>query len=157
MSGFLVSAGWSEDFPFNVTFSYTGLKFLRTNPMGARFVVYDITSDCEGVLEKAIINAAQTWTVFPMLISTLNTDGYRYQPEHLKYSGVITDLDQQDTPALYKILQLVKLSHARLVLNDYYDWSTDDSNNYDIQSVVSHEFGHWLILSDLYGEKTGVK
>jgi len=143
--------GWSEDFPFNVTFSYNGIKFLRTNPMGARFVVNDITSDCEGVLE-AIINAAQTWNSVP------NADFY------FEYGGT-------DQPGTFEILwrdngpgptgyassmqdpATGEIIAGTIVLNDYYDWSTDDSNNYDIQSVVSHEFGHWLILSDLYGEQ----
>ncbi len=44
---------------------------------------------------------------------------------------------------------------ADIVFNDYYQWSSGNnpgSNEYDIQSVAAHEFGHWLFLQDLYGD-----
>lgn len=37
--------------------------------------------------------------------------------------------------------------------NTYYPWSTasgGESGKYDVQSVATHEFGHWLTLYDLY-------
>lgn len=36
--------------------------------------------------------------------------------------------------------------------NLYYSWSTSGSGCcYDVQSVATHELGHWLMLNDLYG------
>ncbi|MBN1585189.1 matrixin family metalloprotease [Candidatus Uhrbacteria bacterium] len=38
------------------------------------------------------------------------------------------------------------------VLNTYYQWSTSgEPNKIDVQSVVAHELGHWLVLGDLFG------
>lgn len=43
---------------------------------------------------------------------------------------------------------------------DYSNWSsTGQAGYYDIQNVMTHEFGHWLVLKDLYnwitdGQKT---
>lgn len=39
-----------------------------------------------------------------------------------------------------------------ITFNTYYSWSTSGgSTSFDVQSVVTHELGHWLKLNDLYG------
>lgn len=39
-----------------------------------------------------------------------------------------------------------------ITFNTYYNWSTSGgSGAYDVQNVTTHELGHWLSLSDLYG------
>lgn len=36
-------------------------------------------------------------------------------------------------------------------INSMYSWDVNgDRNKYDVQSVMAHEFGHWLMLYDLY-------
>jgi hypothetical protein len=40
-----------------------------------------------------------------------------------------------------------------MYLNSYYPWSTasgGEAGKYDVQSVATHEFGHWLTLHDLF-------
>lgn len=37
-------------------------------------------------------------------------------------------------------------------LNDLYTWSTNGAaGTYDVKNAAAHEFGHWIILDDLYG------
>lgn len=44
------------------------------------------------------------------------------------------------------------ISDCDITFNTYYSWSTSGgSTAYDVQSVVTHELGHWLTLYDLYG------
>ncbi|PKM87993.1 hypothetical protein CVU83_02320 [Candidatus Falkowbacteria bacterium HGW-Falkowbacteria-2] len=42
--------------------------------------------------------------------------------------------------------------------NTYYPWSTSgDSGYYDVQNVLTHELGHWLVLNDLYSSQDAEK
>jgi hypothetical protein len=39
------------------------------------------------------------------------------------------------------------------IFNTYYQWSTSESGvagKMDLQNIATHEFGHWLVLDDLY-------
>lgn len=37
-------------------------------------------------------------------------------------------------------------------LSSRYSWDVNgDPNKYDVENVMAHEFGHWLMLNDLYG------
>lgn len=41
---------------------------------------------------------------------------------------------------------------ADMYFNSYYSWSTSgEAGKYDVENVATHEFGHWLVLNDLYG------
>jgi len=45
------------------------------------------------------------------------------------------------------------LTRCRIIFNSEKSWSTSSSGtsgSYDVQSVATHEFGHWLRLLDLY-------
>ncbi len=40
------------------------------------------------------------------------------------------------------------------VFNSDLPWSTSgDSTSYDLQNIATHEFGHWLVLGDLYSSR----
>lgn len=44
-----------------------------------------------------------------------------------------------------------RISEVDIVFNDNYTWSaTGEEGKYDVQSVATHEAGHWLFLEDLY-------
>ena len=44
-----------------------------------------------------------------------------------------------------------ELVEADTVFNSDFPWSvSNDSNSYDLQNIATHEFGHWLVLGDLY-------
>jgi hypothetical protein len=44
------------------------------------------------------------------------------------------------------------ITDSDLVFNSYYSWSTSGAPGlYDVQNVATHEFGHFLMLNDLYG------
>lgn len=41
------------------------------------------------------------------------------------------------------------------IFNIYYEWSTDQTyKTMDLQNIATHEFGHWLVLDDLYTKST---
>jgi hypothetical protein len=45
------------------------------------------------------------------------------------------------------------LTRCRITFNSAYSWSTSSggtSGCYDVQAIATHEFGHWLMLLDLY-------
>lgn len=44
------------------------------------------------------------------------------------------------------------ITDSDLAFNSYYAWSTSGAADaYDVQNVATHEFGHFLMLNDLYG------
>jgi hypothetical protein len=44
-----------------------------------------------------------------------------------------------------------ELVETDTVFNNDLPWSvTDESTKYDLQNIATHEFGHWLLLGDLY-------
>lgn len=48
-----------------------------------------------------------------------------------------------------------ELIEVDTVMNSALDWSTTGgSGKFDVQNIVTHEVGHWLILDDLYNWKT---
>ncbi len=154
-------AGASNDFPFNVTFGTNGYKWPGSKPMGKRFFVNDTLANCAGALQ-AVINAAQTWN------SVANANFY------FEYGGRTTvsegtgngineiiwkplDYDTAFTYTAGVVGRPFEISECDIYINSNYPWSINGSTNYDVQSIATHEFGHWLFLSDLYGEKNQVK
>jgi hypothetical protein len=50
------------------------------------------------------------------------------------------------------------ISDCDITFNTYYGWSTSGAGGaYDVQSVITHELGHWLSLGDLYGSSNTEK
>lgn len=49
----------------------------------------------------------------------------------------------------------MELIEVDTVMNSDFDWSaTGESDKYDVQNIMTHEAGHWLVLDDLYQWKT---
>ena len=47
-----------------------------------------------------------------------------------------------------------RLLETDTILNTYYGWSlTGGSGKMDVQNIMTHEFGHWCGLNDLYANK----
>jgi hypothetical protein len=47
-----------------------------------------------------------------------------------------------------------ELVETDTVFNSDFSWAvSNDSNSYDLQNIATHEFGHWLVLSDLYSPR----
>jgi len=50
------------------------------------------------------------------------------------------------------------LTDCDITINTYYSWSTSgEINKYDVQSVITHELGHWIMLNDLSGSSNTEK
>lgn len=120
---------------------------------GASWLVYN---DIEYSIDSATIpeswipsiqNAALTWTNITPSQFTLSQD---------QESPRFIDLGPIDKSALYIALTSVYAS-PNVITNVTTTFDEDDnfdvppaSNSYHVQNVMTHEFGHWLKLDDIY-------
>lgn len=106
---------------------------------------------------QAILNAATTWS----RVSNANF-GLRYAGEtdstQTGYNGrnevlfVPKGLGERGAVAQVWFRRDLTLVEADIWINDDYDWNAAgpfESHELDLQSVLLHEFGHWLVLGHL--------
>jgi len=104
---------------------------------------------------EAIITAANTWDsqtsfqVFQYMGITTRTagkfDGYNVISWGSYRVGVIA------VTYIWYIDDTIIETDTRL--NTYYKWSlTGEPKKMDVQNIMTHEFGHWCGLDDLYGD-----
>ncbi|MHC4752127.1 MAG: DNRLRE domain-containing protein, partial [Planctomycetota bacterium] len=152
------SNGTSNGHIFRVTFSYGGMKWVSL--LGPPLVGYRInenTSDCTGE-GAAVQAAANTWN------NAGASFGFRYDGTHanttssFNFSDEImwgtTTLPGAIAEATYWS-SLGVILECDVVFNDSLSWDTSgspSSSEYDVQSIGTHELGHWLNLRDLYGD-----
>jgi len=147
------TAGHSNKFTFDVTFSYDGYKWPGTNPV----INYKVNENCPSTTGEAaaIQAAAATWNAATGTNFTLNyagptdqiTPGYPECRIWWQNSGanLIPALSSVSTSGGF-------ITEAHIIFNSYYNWSTNTPpSNYDIESIALHEFGHWLSLHDQNG------
>ena len=143
---------WSNFMPRATTFGYGGAKWPGNKP------IVDYLVDTGGVSGRlaAIRAAADTW----------NEAGATFR---FNYAGSPADLDGSNRVqwaslpegclAQAEIYYMYNsILFADITFNDAYSWSTEPTcgdGKYDLQSIAAHEFGHWLNLTDLYGECSG--
>ena len=145
------TAGDSNNFTFDVTFSYDGYKWPGASPV-VNYKVNATSSSPPTGAATAVQAAAATWNAATGTNFTLNyagptdqtTPGY---PEFRIWW-------QNDGANLIPALSSVSYSggfitEAHIKFNSFYTWSTDTPpSHYDIESIALHEFGHWLSLHD---------
>ncbi|MBS3956938.1 MAG: cell wall-binding repeat-containing protein [Clostridiales bacterium] len=139
-----VSAGHE----FTVTFAYGGAKW--TTPV--REFYYDASGDTSGGL-AAVRAAAQTWSAASGLelryagLNWLNTANHQSEVGWRRLEeGVL------GRAHLLFFASTGVMVSADMSLNTLYSWGDGSGGSRDIESVALHEFGHWLVLLDLYGE-----
>ncbi|MEM3872189.1 MAG: hypothetical protein QXE05_06485 [Nitrososphaeria archaeon] len=104
----------------------------------------------------AITSAADTWdkeTSFPVFNYKGTTeksagvyDGYNVIAWGSYKSGVIA------VTFIWRIGR--QIVETDTLLNTYYEWSlSGESGKMDVQNIMTHEFGHWCGLADLYKDK----
>ncbi len=163
-----LSPGWESRFPMATAhppafyrpleFLYLGYHWPGPDPMGEPYLVNVNTADVPpDQALQAIQAAADTWT---------NVAGADFQ---FVYGGTTTATDASNPPndrneVLWKdegntgVLGTTwywywsttkEIFEADMVINDYYNWDTSGApagDEFDLQSVVLHEFGHFLHL-----------
>jgi 5-hydroxyisourate hydrolase-like protein (transthyretin family) len=164
------SSGWlyvqtstalkSSYYPFEVIFSYGGVKWSGTSPV-VDYYINPNTPDTSGE-ETAVQAAAATWSSVSgsgfhfNYKGTTGSTGYGYNSKNeimwanLGSSGIIAQ-------AVYWYSGS-SLLETDIEFNEYFSWSASSSvpsGCMDIQSIALHELGHWLNLRDLYGNLNG--
>jgi len=109
-------------------------------------------------VEYAITTSAETWDdettfeVFSYEGTTTSTSG--------NLDGLnVVDWDKYRRGVIAVTMIWTSVATGDVVevdmkLNTRYDWSlTGETNKMDVQNIVTHEFGHWAGLADLYDEE----
>lgn len=137
----------------NDNFELLGFSFAHTaeywinpnNPYG--FAVEDV--------EYSITTSADTWdveTLFDVFsfdgTTTLTSgklDGFNVVDWGRYRNGVIA------VTMIWRYVATGDIAEVDMKLNTRYSWSlTGESDKMDVQNIVTHEFGHWAGLADLY-------
>lgn len=106
-------------------------------------------------VEKAITDSANTWdtettfTVFLYVGATTRSagkyDGYNVVSWGSYRKGVIAV-----TYIWYRGSQVLETDTR---MNTLYKWSiSGETGKMDVQNIMTHEFGHWFVLDDLYND-----
>jgi len=145
--------GTSNDYTFRVSFGYGGVRWPGSNPR-IDYYINENTSDCTGE-GAAVVAATQEWD---------NTDSrftFRYagttSASGPSRNGVNEIMWGQNSAIAVTTYWYRTTDNAILecdiVFNDDLDWGNGASiSYYDVQTIATHELGHWLNLRDLYGD-----
>jgi hypothetical protein len=128
-------------------YSYSGYKW------NANYVAYQKDSSVPSSWSSAISasasawnNAGATFSIQPMIT---NNKIYCQNDGNTGYVGLAVPTRS----GVYNTRYL-------MYVNSYYPMSTasgGETGKFDVQSIVTHEFGHWLTLWDVYGSANSTK
>ena len=148
----------SNSVTFIVTFSYMKRRWFDSSPVvEVNYRINENTSDCIGE-GSAIDNGASVWNSAgaAFLFNNNGTHGHTdvglNSHNDIMWStglpaGVVA---MASSWSLFGAIMI----EADIEFNDDLNWSCDNSpgpGEFDIQTVITHELGHWLSLRDLYG------
>jgi hypothetical protein len=153
---------FSAPYPFEVTFSYGKAKWFGNNPS----IPYYVNTNLKEII-LATDRASNTWNSVSnvncrfdfmgqySLLGTCTKNG----ANEIAY-GITSDqntLAESYSWTSQYPLPYGELRETDITFNRFVPWSfgTPTSNQYDFQTTILHEFGHWLKLNDLYGNEPG--
>lgn len=140
---------------FLVTYSYSQVKWAGDNPT-ISYKINENTSDCTG--EGAAVQAAtKSW----------NNAGGNF---HFKYTGAhkqtvssrnnVNEILWGATggsgstlaeTSIWYNTQTMRIVECDTVFADRWNWHTNKTTSYDVETIALHELGHWMTLADQYG------
>lgn len=138
--------------PFTVTFGYGQVRWPETGPS---VTYYGNEGGVSGRL-AAIQEAANSWNSaggnfrLNYVGTTSSTQTGRNFKNEILWQNLPEGILGQAT-IWYSSGTILEADFA---FNMIYDWNTNDTcppGQYDVQSIATHELGHWLNLMDLYG------
>ena len=139
-------------------FIYNGLRWFGISPV-VDYKINRNTSDClrEGA---AVRSAAETWNNACDVVnfrfsydgSHSSTTSSRNGVNEIMWNEIWSGPSSVLARAwVWWIGETGEILECDVVFNDNFSWSTSPSwGEFDIESVALHEFGHWLLLGDLY-------
>jgi hypothetical protein len=143
---------YSAGYPFTVSFSYGGKQWPRNK---CRFRV---NAAGHGAWTGAVRAAAQTWTA-----AAAGQFRFVYGGQAPAGASPVEDgnndivwgsgLPAEVIAAAWTYDLGRAILETDIMFNSAYTWSTSGAADLmDVQSIATHELGHWLNLRDLYGE-----
>jgi hypothetical protein len=151
----------SNPYLFQVTFSYAGYKWPKDKIPVKYYVNEAGTSDAPNWL-TAIKRAFETWNQVPSSSIEFTFLGKtRYQAGPLDGRNILSWDEKGNYPLTPEAIAVTIIWYnprtkliveSETIFNGQKAWSdSGEAGKYDIQSVATHEIGHWLALADLYG------
>ena len=124
----------------------------QSNPMGEDYVVWENCDDCTGEY-LAIMNAASTWNYAGFEFSSGGTVSSCNAPSRdgvncIRWGDLATGVLATTWWWYNNVTN--RILEVDCVFNDDYVWSTattTPSGEYDVETVMLHEFGHYLSLA----------
>ncbi len=140
-------------------FGSAGIKWLGSDPKCTYYV-----NAPDSNVRQSIITAAETWNLAPGKKFNFLYFGNTYS-NVIQYNGK-NEIIWGNTYSPYALAEAQtwttgddfhgNIIEADIVYNENAEWSVNpNSAQYDIQTVALHELGHWLCLTDLYGNLQG--
>jgi hypothetical protein len=136
------------------------VKWSGSNPV-VNYYINENCGDCPGE-GASVQNAAATWNAAPNKRFAFNYSGTTTATTYSANShNEVVWRDFGNTGVLAHAMTWSSgnyITETDIEFNDYYTWSTattPSSGQYDVETILLHEMGHWLNLRDLYGNVTG--
>lgn len=147
----------SNDCPISITFGYGKLKWSGQYPTCSFYL--NVPNEN---IKSAITRAANTWNAVPQINFNFNYLG-KTDTNTLNNNNGMNEIiwgntyDQYSLAEAYTRKSAGIIQETDIVFNKNKPWNTANpsANQYDVETTILHEFGHWLKLQDLYGALPG--
>ena len=147
---------WAAD-TAPLSYSYGGLRW-KSASLPVKYY-----TNVSSLFSGAVTASSDTWNAVGTYFQLKNTGKTTLKPRgdnwNVVYSGSFGNTQWLAQTITYYVLvrdrrrQIVDqyITECDLQINTYYRWGNGQSGSYfDIQNVATHEFGHWVLLNDLY-------
>jgi len=152
----VTSGGASNGFQFTVTFGYGEHKWADNNLPVPYYINENGTPDCAGEF-TAIQNSLQTWSDVTGSYMAFQYEGTTSVGQGYSFDGLNVlswdSVSNSNTIAVAHLwLQGSNVVENDIVFNNAMAWSdSGEPEKFDVQDIATHELGHSLFLTDLYG------